>query len=391
MILRGSPGKGDQNYSINMVNMETVQMIRILPKEFNNSNVYRIVAYVNTGASITGPIGVVLNHPATKTERSKPTTTQSNSTTLNLGSASDVNVNVSGSYALNSDYRATQKRSGNATAKYSVGLITDTSKDTFYSSRDTDNLYLMRQIMVSFNDNLTRSVNGIVSAISALNTNFIHYKNDSRAYYSGSMSKNTNISIDNSSDSELKDWGWLKGNASTEAGKPKLDEILRYKPKTKSTKLYGFIDEKNVMDNGIEIVELGEYATLEAATIEFNKIQREYSKYMRGDLSCFNPPKVYQLTKSSITKENVKPGDPYDRVKGASYRFTTEVYKSIDGRIIADCGWYINDNYWLRAGVDYDIDFPRLSDSEGGGVLKYRFKGQYSYLGVSNISVAFKD
>lgn len=384
MILRGASGKGDQDFSGNMVNMETVQMIRIV-SNFNGINTFRIIAYVNTGASITGPIGVVLNHPATKTERAKKTATTGNSKSISFSSNSNAGVSLVSTTVPNNNYKDTKK--GNI--GYGVSLVKESDKSGYYDSRNTDNLYLMRQILGSLNDNITRSVNGIITAIGALNSNFIQYKNDSRSYYSGSMSKNTNISIDNSSDSELKDWPWFKGNVVTEDNKPTLDNILKYKPKATDKKLYGFIDERNVMSNGIEIIALGEYNSKDAAMAEFNKIQREYSKYVRGDLSCFNPPKVYQLSRSSIEKENIKSGNPYDKVKGAAYRFTTEVYESSDGRIIADCGWYINDNYWLRAGVDYDIDFPKLRNGNEG-TLRYRFKGQYNHLGVENIPVALK-
>ena len=375
MILRGTG-----NFSGNMVNMETVQMIQIV-ENFNGISGVRIIAYVKTGASVTGPLGVVLNHPATKTEKSKPTATQSNSTALKLGSTSDVGVSVVGTTSLNANYGKTNKDN----RSYGVELVKDKGSG-YYESRDTDNLYLMRQIMVNFNDNLTRSVNGIISAIGALNTNFIHYKNDSRAYYSGSMSKNTNISIDNSSDSELKDWEWLKGKKSSEKDKPHLDDILRYKPKTTDKKLYGFVDEKNVMSYGIEIIELGKYNNRPDAEIELNNIQREYSKYIRGELSCFNPPKVYKLNDSKITADTIKFGDPGDKINGAAYRFTTEVYKTKDGIIIADPGCYITKDYWLKAGVDYDIDFPTVGEANSGQLI-YRFKGQYLHLGTKAVSV----
>lgn len=377
MILRGTG-----SYSGNMVNMETVQMIRIL-ENFNGMNNVRIVAYVKTGASITGPLNVSLTHPATKTEKAKKTATTGNGKSITFGSSSDKTITATGTTVTNSNYKISEKGSGK---KYSVGLITDTDKNTYYSSRDTDNLYLIRQILGSLNDNIAKSANSIVSAFSAFNNNFINYKNDTRNYYSGDLGKNTSVSIDNSSDSELKDWDWFKGNTKTEDKKPTLDTILRYKPKNSGSKLYGFIDEKNVMGYGIEIIELGKYTSRSDAEIELNNIQREYSKYIRGELSCFNPPKVYKLNDAVITADTIKFGNPSDKINGAAYRFTTEVYKTKDGILIADPGCYITADYWLRSGVDYDIDFPKVGDATSGDLV-YRFKGQYSHLGTKAVGV----
>lgn len=375
MLLRGS-GK----FSGNMVNMETVQMIRIV----NIKGVgCRIVAYVKTGASITGPVNVTLTHPATKTETVKSTATTGNSQKLNLGSPKDIKITTAGTARTNPEYKKSIKHQGSNNVKYSVGLITDNDKATYYSSRDTNNLYLIRQILGSFNDNLALGINSLVSAIGILNNTFINYKNDSRSYYSADASKNTNVSVNNNSDRELKDWTWIKGNRSTESGKPLLDDILKYKP-TPKTK-----EEKLIQSYGIEIIELGSYSNTEDAEVELNYIQREYSKYIRGELSCFNPPKVYRLSVPKVKVDDIKFGEPNDKINGASYRFTTEIYVTKDNILIADPGCYIGGDspssasYWLRAGIDYDIDFPKVADASiSGGELVYRFKGQYQNIGI---------
>jgi hypothetical protein len=150
------------------------------------------------------------------------------------------------------------------------------------------------------------------------------------------------------------------------------------------------------ISNGISLIELGYYGNVADAVIELNKIQREYSKYIRGVVSCFNPPKVYQLKAYKPSIEDFIFGS-VGSSEGASFRFTTKSYVA-NNTVYADPGLYLRgSNYgsgastatlWLKYGVDYVIDFPKYSRGAGSYTLTYRFKGSYIGLGTKTINVS---
>lgn len=152
------------------------------------------------------------------------------------------------------------------------------------------------------------------------------------------------------------------------------------------------------ISNGISLIELGYYGNVSDAVIELNKIQREYSKYIRGVVSCFNPPKVYQL-KGYVPTINDFVFGSVNSPEGASFRFTTKSYVA-NKTVYADPGLYLKgSNYnngsnvagtatlWLKYGVDYVIDFPKYKGN-GSYTLTYRFKGSYIGLGTKTVNVS---
>lgn len=337
MLIRGSNNfytydinnkKADlKDGSLRLINMESVQMIQGI----KDGNSYFLVAYVNTGRSNYGPIGVNITHPASFEIDTRP-----------MEAMEDITSNM-------------VKETGNSGTGYYLALTktsTNENRDQFYRSRDTNNIYFTRRFIGIFQRNAA-------SFFKAMIANF-------NKFLTSAFS-----------------WNWLttgkngSGNVTSRAKAlmfNKLDDDNRY--------------NKYIGVNGIEMIKLAYYSSRQSIVVEFNKIQREYSKYIRGTLACFEPPKVYQLSANKFKSSDINSGNPTDKTSGASFRYTTEIYVA-NNRLIADPGLYIDKNVWLRSGLDYDIDFPIYRTNQTSYKLIYRFKGQYIGLGTKSVLIHY--
>jgi hypothetical protein len=204
-------------------------------------------------------------------------------------------------------------------------------------------------------------------------------------YFILSFGNNIKNSLD-----RLFSWNWLTtrdngGGDFTSNARNVMLRKIRHKDDSRVNDFVGV--------NGIEIVPLGYYSSREKISVEINKIQREYSKYIRGTLSCFEPPKVYSLGENKLKASDIKSGNPNKRGSStdyaASFRYTTKPYIS-NNKVIADVGLYIDANTWLRSGIDYDINFPTYKGKNRTYTLTYKFKGQYIGLGTKTVNFNYK-
>ena len=312
---------------LRMINMETVQMIEGIRDSSSNTG-YFLVAYVNTGRTNFGPVQFNVVHPASF-----------DFTPSDLKNIVDIDLNNS-FVDSSKDYR----------------VVLNKKNDYFYRSRDTNNIYIIRKYMRQLTRNMTHFILSFAN-------NFKNFSN------------------------KLLSWDWFikkENNHSTFTNNAKNMMLRKVRHK----------DDSRVNDfvgvNGIEIVPLGYYSSKENISVELNKIQREYSKYIRGTLSCFEPPKVYQLGVNRLKVSDIKSGNPIvgsvSNDYATSFRYTTKPYVA-NGKVIADVGLYIDANTWLRSGIDYDISFPTYKGS-GNKTYKlvYKFKGQYIGLGTKTVN-----
>lgn len=310
---------------LRVINLETIQMLQGI----KDGNSYFLVAFVQTGRSNYGPINVTLTHPA------------SNSVNTRLKEMETLE-NVSGDFV------------DNFTGYWvdTVSASKNTNKDTFYRSRDTNNIYFIRRFFMLFHRNFSKFFRAFMP----------NYNVDIKNKYS---------------------WRWLTGGDDSTGNISTVARNLIYNKVSNDSRYNEYIGI-----NGIEMVKLGYYSSKENILIEINKIQREYSKYIRGTLACFEPPKVYQLGADRLSVNSIRSGDPYNESMGASFRYTTSKPYVTNNKLIADAGLYLNSSVWLRSGIDYDIDFPIIKGTPKSGTytLTYRFKGQYISLGTKKVS-----
>lgn len=314
-----------KSYNDGDLRLVNMETVQMIEGIRTSKGVYYLVAYVNTGRTNYGPINFSVVHPASFSV-----------TPVDLKSIED--IDKSNSFVNSSDgYR----------------VILNKNKDYFYRSRDTNNIYIIRKYIRQLSRNIS--------------------------YFILSFANNFRNAVN-----KLFSWKWL---TKEDNGGGKYTYNARTLMMNKITSADDSRYDDCIGVNGIEIIKLGRYSSKENVSVEINKIQREYSKYIRGTLSCFEPPKVYQLGADKLKTSNIQAGNPYD-TSGASYRYTTKPYIS-NNKVIADAGLYIDKNTWLRSGIDYDISFPTYSSSKKTYKLIYKFKGQYIGLGTKEVSFNF--
>jgi len=314
-----------RSYSDGDLRLVNMETVQMIEGIKASQGIYYLVAYVSTGRTNYGPISFNAVHPASYSLQP-----------IDLKNITDIDKN---------------NNFVNESNGYRVVLAN--KDDKFYRARDTNNIYIIRKYMRQLSRNMT--------------------------YFILSFGNNFKNAL-----TKLFSWNWLTTESS---GGGKYSYTARTLMLHKLTNEEDSRYDDCLGVNGIEIVKLGRYTTKENIAVEINKIQREYSKFIRGTLSCFEPPKVYQLGADRLKASNIQAGNPYQG-GGASYRYTTSPYIS-NNKVIADAGLYIDKNTWLRSGIDYDISFPTYSSSKKTYKLTYKFKGQYIGLGTKEVYFNF--